>query len=145
MTDNDYNANEQSGEIRYKAKRRAFVRYLAITCMIALVLGYFSGYFTGRFKDGEIHVALPIAALGAVLAFLAWFTVDYFRRVDELDLMDNLWAHLIGQYGALFLFMGWYFLAELNVVSAYPTAIAVILAMIATTFIAYGLRKLGWR
>ena len=129
----------------FKEKRKRFFKYLAIAMLGFAVVGYFAGFFTARFEAGAVPLAVPLL-IGAITALaLIYFTWDYFRRVDELDLMDNLWSHLIGQYGALLLFLGWYFLAELGVTSTYPTAIAVILTMGGTTFIAYGLRKLGWR
>ena len=84
-----------------------------------------------------------MVCVAVALAF-AWFTYDYFRRVDELDRMDNLWAHLIGFYGGLIVFGVWYFLAELDL-AAKPSAVATVAIMAGLTFVAYGLRKLGLR
>ncbi|MDC0886915.1 hypothetical protein OAS19_03910 [Altererythrobacter sp.] len=141
MTDSETNL---SGEARHKKRRNAFWRYLALGIGASLIAGFMGGYFTALFENGDVPIAVPLAIFGVVVAGLMWFTWDYFRRIDELDLMDNLWAHLIGQYVAVTGFISWYFFAEIGLVG-YPTAIAVITMLIGGTFLAYGLRKLGWR
>ncbi|GAA4037938.1 hypothetical protein [Parerythrobacter jejuensis] len=133
-----------SGESRLKERRRAFWKYLALAFAAFAVLGFFGGYFGAAFGKGDVPLLVPIGVGLITLIALAWFTWDFFKRIDELDLMDNLWAHLIGQYIALTVFLGWYFLGELGL-TTYPTAVAVMLAMILGTFVAYGFRKLGWR
>lgn len=142
MTDNDA---KLSGEERYSKRRRAFWRYLIITLVAFMVAAFFSGFIQRSYRDGDVSLWVPMLAGAALLVAMIWFTWDFFRRVDELDLMDNLWAHLIGQYGAVFGFMGWYFLADLGLLASYPTAISVIIIMLVTTFLAYGARKLGFR
>lgn len=133
-----------TGEERLKTRRRSFWRFTTLGFLASAVAGFLIGYASGSFQDGTVPIAVPLALLAFVVVGFIWFTRDYFRRVDELDLMDNLWAHLWGQYFALTVFLVWYFLAELGL-ATYPSALAVICAMILGTFGVYGLRKLGLR
>lgn len=135
---------ELSGEQRNKKRKLAFWRYFALTLAGFAAVGFFAGYFQKMFERGDVPVAVPLTIAAAALLALIWFTWDFFQRIDELDLMDNLWAHLIGQYIAVFGFICWYFLGELGL-TGYPTAIATIAMLAGGTFLAYGLRKLGWR
>ena len=134
----------QSGEAKLKSRRNAFFRYLALTFLAAMIGGMASGYLTQSYVDDRVGLWLPLVAGAVVVAGLLWFTRDYFNRIDELDLMDNLWAHLYGFYGGLMVYGGWFVLADLGLVDR-PTAGVVLLVMILMMFAAYGLRKLGMR
>lgn len=145
MTDNDtVNDTVPTGEERLRQRRRAWWRYLALAFAISLLAGFASGFLTGSYESGAVPLWLPVGVGVVVLALLAWFTRDYFRRIDELDLMDNLWAHLIGMYAAISLFAGWYFLADLGL-AEHPAALPIVAAMLVFTMLAYGFRKLGIR
>lgn len=133
-----------SGEERLKSRRRSFWRFLALGMIAALAAGFFSGYFTSSYEEGALPLWVPLLMLAVSVIGLIWFTRDYFRRVDELDLMDNLWAHLIGQYIAAIVFLIWYVVADLGLTS-HPTAIAIVIVLLGGTFAVYGLRKLGLR
>lgn len=141
MTDSDILS---SGEDRLRRRRLAWWRYLALAFAGSVMIGFASGFMAGAYDSGAVPVWLPVAACIVAIALLGWFTHDYFRRIDELDLMDNLWAHLFGFYAGIALFGGWYFFADLGLTS-YPTAPAIMLAMLLFTFAAYGARKLGLR
>lgn len=141
MTETDIT---MTGEARLRKRRNAWWRYLGIAFVASALAGFFGGYFVDAYQEGRLPLWVPVVTVVAALIALAWFTRDYFRRVDELDLMDNLWAHLIGLYGGMITFMGWYFFAELSLV-AYPSALAAIALMWFFTFAAYGIRKLGFR
>jgi hypothetical protein len=74
----------------------------------------------------------------------AWFTRDYLRRVDELDLLDNLWAALFGFFFYFTAFPLWNSLATFDLAPAVDNW----LLWTATTivmFAAYCLRKMGLR
>ncbi|MEM7664540.1 MAG: hypothetical protein AAF250_01665 [Pseudomonadota bacterium] len=133
-----------TGEERLKTRRRSFWRYLVLAIVGFMIAGLVSGLSSSLFVVGVFPIWIPLVVGVLVLVAMIYFTWDYFRRVDELDLLDNLWAHLVGSYTAAFVFMGWYFLGELGL-SGYPTAFGVICALLAGTFIAYGVRKLGLR
>ena len=130
--------HEISGEARLRRRWRSFWRYLGVAFVASILVGAFSGALVDIYENGSI----PIIVL--TVAVFAWFTRDYFKRVDELDLMDNLWAHLTGVYGGMIVFAVWYFTAELDLV-AYPSAPAMMAIIVLIVFAVYGLRKLGWR
>lgn len=136
--------DEPSGETKLKTRKRAFIKYLALVFLAALAGGLFSGYLTESCLSGVVGLWLPLLTGFAVLSGLVWFTWDYFRRIDEIDLHDNLWSHLWGFYAGIWAFGIWYFLADLKLVDP-PFAGAVILIMVAFIFVIYGLRKLGFR
>ncbi|XUU60252.1 hypothetical protein ACRAQ6_11870 [Erythrobacter sp. HA6-11] len=138
------NDMSQSGEQRLKDRRRNFWRYVGIAIFVAMLAGFFSGFLMGTYENGEIGLWVPLSAGVVAIALWIWFSVDYFKRIDELDLMDNLWSHLIGVYGAVLTYASWFLLAELDVTPE-PTAFGVVAAMLGFTFLAYGARKLGWR
>ncbi|MBD59856.1 MAG: hypothetical protein CL808_07035 [Citromicrobium sp.] len=141
MTQNDA---EISGERRFRSRRRRFFRYVVIALVASLFAGMVSGTLSQFYEVGLIPVWAPVLACALLVAALVWFTYDYFKRVDELDLKDNLWAHTIGLYGGVIAFGVWYFLADLGLIRS-PSALAVVAIMMIVTFAAYGLRKLGWR
>ena len=140
MTDSD----TPSGEVRARARRNAFYRYLALAFLVALLVGLVSGVLLAGGSNGDIPQWVSLLTIVVVAIGFAWFTRDYFRRVDELDLMDNLWAHLVGFYGGLIVTSVWVFVALLGLAEM-PGALAVVLSMSLLTVIAYGLRKLGLR
>lgn len=133
-----------SGEERLKQRRRKFWRYMTLAFVASAVIGFFSGFVVDAYEDGTVPLAVPLVLGVIALLALAWFTWDYFRRVDELDLMDNLWSHLIGIYGGMIVYAVWYFGHDLGLLIE-PTALGVVIAFLGITLIAYGARKLGWR
>ena len=133
-----------TGEQRLKERRRKYLRYITIALLLGFFAGVFSGWLVGAYENGEIGLWLPLTATAASIIAIVWFTYDYFQRVDELDLMDNLWSHLIGLYGGVITYAAWFLLADLSLTPE-PTAIGVVAALLGFTFLAYGARKLGWR
>ncbi|MGB7408408.1 MAG: hypothetical protein WA908_07870, partial [Pontixanthobacter sp.] len=113
--DTETNAPGYSGETRHKKRRRAFWRYSAIAFLFALIAGFLSGVTNELFIDGTIPIAVPLGLLAAVSIAAVWFTIDYFKRIDELDLMDNLWAHMSGLYIGVWAFGVWYIIAQLGI------------------------------
>lgn len=132
------------GVVKLKARRSAFIRYLAMAALVSFGAGLGTGFLSGLFESGQLPIWTLYACWAVVLAGMAWFTRDYFRRIDELDLADNLWSHLIGYYLTLWAFGLWYLLYDLGRAPE-PTALPVMLFMIVATFVVYGARKLGLR
>ena len=77
----------RSGEQRLRTRRNAFWRFSLIGMAVALVLGFAGGF--GMALVEEKVLPPPVSRLpfgGTDLGLLhIWFTVAYFRRVDELD------------------------------------------------------------
>ncbi|GAB5347622.1 hypothetical protein [Alteriqipengyuania sp. 357] len=133
-----------SGEERLKVRRHRFIRYFVIAIALSALAGLLSGALSKFYEAGDVPLWVPVLACLTVVVGLVWATWDYFRRIDELDLMDNLWAHTIGLYGGIIAFGVWFFLADLGVAET-PNALAIVAVALIVTFAAYGLRKLGLR
>lgn len=144
MMANDSTAPAETGEIKLRARRRAFVRYCAIALAVAFGAGIASGYIGGMVADGELPTWLIYVTSAAFVIGFAWFTRDYLRRIDELDLMDNLWACMIGFFFYYVTFPVWNSLAQFDLappVHNWTLWIGTTIVM----FAAYALRKLGFR
>lgn len=141
MTDNDTNL---SGEARLKAKRSAFFRYFALTLIAGFIAGMFSGVAAAMVEDGALPIGVLIALWGVSMVGFVWFCRDYFRRIDELDLLDNLWSSTIGLYTYLAVFGTWYLFSSVGLATE-PDQIVVMFTTLAVTLAAYIARKLGWR
>lgn len=141
MTDND---TVLSGEARLKARRNAFLRYLGLFMVAGFAVGMMSGAAAALVEKGSLPTSALIAMWAVTIALFAWFCRDYFRRVDELDLLDNLWASTVGLYGYLVVFATWYLFNDVGIAPAIDP-FAVMIATLAITAVAYLARKLGWR
>lgn len=141
MTKHD---SSESGEARHNRRRNAFWRYLALAFSASILIGFLSGMASGMYASGDLPLWVPLLAGALAITGITWFSFDYFKRIDELDLMDNLWAHLAGMYGGIITIGGWYLLAELGLIR-FPTAADTIIALLGFTFLFYGIRKLGLR
>jgi hypothetical protein len=145
MTDNDAAlSSPTSGEARLKAKRNAFLRYFSLAMLAGFAAGIASGVAAAMVEDGSLPKGVLIALWAVTIGLFVWFSRDYFRRVDELDLLDNLWASTIGLYGYIAVFGTWYLFHDVGIAPEMDQ-IAIMLATLAITTAAYIARKLGWR
>jgi hypothetical protein len=112
--------------------------------IVALGIGFVSGYTVDLVATGTLPPFTVYAFLALGLAGFCWFSYDYFRRVDELDLADNLWASLFGLYFYICALPCWTFLYDAQLAPE-PNNWAIYIATFAFTFIVYSIRKLGWR
>ena len=137
------------GERRLAEKRRKFRRLIVQGVVVGMVGGIvvgFVGGFTKGWQDaggGAIGWLLwPVLAVTIIV--FARYCRDYFRRVDELDVQDNLWASLIGLYAFIVALPSWH---ALNLVGQLPPpdAYALWVIAIATAALAYAWRKLRHR
>lgn len=141
MTKPDY---ETSGEQRHKSRRSAFFRYVAIAFAVALVAGAVTGVGASMVKVGDLPLGVLIAIWFVVTIAFIWFSRDYFRKVDELDLSDNLWACTIGLYGNMIAYGTWWFFNHAGALTE-PDAGAIFWITFALTAVAYFARRLGLR
>lgn len=141
MTDND---PALSGEARLKAKRNAFLRYFGLAMLAGFIGGMMSGVAAAMVEDGSLPRSVLIAIWTVTVGLFVWFCRDYFRRIDELDLLDNLWASTIGLYGYVVVFGTWYLFHDVGIAPA-PDQIVIMLATLAIATAAYLARKAGWR
>ena len=133
-----------SGEARLRTRRNAFLRYFALMLLAGFVAGMLSGVAAAMVEAGTLPQGVLIGLWAITVALFAWFCRDYFRRIDELDLMDNLWASTIGLYGYLVVFASWYLFHDIGLAPP-PDQVAVVLATLGITTAAYLARKAGLR
>ncbi len=133
-----------TGEARLKARSRRFWSFCALGFGVAVVIGVVTGTAGALYQAGSLPGWLIYAFWGLTLAAFGWFTWEYFRRVDELDLMDNLWAGIIGFYFYFVAAPSWWLFHDIGLVRA-PDQIAIYVATVFVMFATYGLRKLGLR
>jgi hypothetical protein len=133
-----------SGEARLKQRRNRLVRYLALTLFAGFIGGVVTGW-AGRLATTEaLPVPLFVGLWLAVLVAFVWFTRDYFRRVDELDLLDNLWASTIAVYAFFAAAGSWFVFHDIGIAPP-PSGEALGLFTFAALLIAYAARKIGVR
>lgn len=133
-----------SGEARLNRRRRSFWNYCLISVVIAMVVGMVNGVGAIMVERGQLTPWLLVAVGVLTLGGFTWFTRDYLRRIDELDLLDNLWACLIGFYCYIVALPSWYFLHDIGLVPE-PDQYIIYAAILIVTTLAYLFRKLGWR
>ena len=137
-------ATTMTGEQRLKARSRKFWRYFALVCLVGALAGFGLGLSANAFEREAMPAIVPIGIALVIFAALVWFTFDYYRRIDEIDLMDNFWAHLIGLNIGAFAVLLWWVMSDIGLMRA-PTGLEAVAIMAAVTVIAYTARKLGWR
>ena len=133
-----------SGEARLKQRRNRLFRFSAIGFVIAMGAGFASGHFGSLYSDGELPGWAIIALwLLAVTAF-TWFAITYFRKIDELDLMDNLWATMVAFYFYVIAYVSWQMANEIGMLVP-PNSMLIFASTMIVLFVAYFARKLGLR
>ena len=133
-----------TGETRHTTRRRSFFRYLIVAIVVSLLAGMASGAGAAMVESGTLPPAALYFALALLVAAMIWFTRDYFRRIDELDLLDNLWASTIGLYFYIIAYALWFIVADAELVGE-PHSFGLFIATLGVTLGAYLLRKLGLR
>lgn len=145
MTSPETNANPPlSGEHRLRRRR---LRILVVW-IITIGAGFLGGITFGLAASGVLSLSpllfwtgLALLAVGLVAASL-WFM----RRVDEVEVIDNLWASFAGLLAHTLISAGWVAASARGLAPA-PDVISVLLGTLAVTVVAYlGLklrRRLG--
>ncbi len=145
MTSPETNSTSSlSGEARLHQRSRR-IRNVWIA---ALSVGFLGGMAFGLADGGALPLSpalfwtLLALVAGGVVAVNVWFI----RRVDELEVMDNLWASFVGVIAHILIGAGWVAAAARGYAPA-PDVPAVLMATLVVTLLAYfGLklrRRLG--
>lgn len=129
------------GEQRHRQRRRAFWAYSVAGLAVALPVGMCIGYLLRQGVDGVYSPAAALIAMAIATAAFVWFSIGYYRRLDELDLADNLWGAFIAVHVLLVGFPTWAMLHILELTPA-PSAEGLYFGTIGATFLGYGWRKL---
>ena len=133
-----------SGEARLKSRRNSLWRFCAIGTGIAAGVGLVTGYAGGLYEDGTVPAWTLFAAWVVAVASFAWFTWEYFRRVDELDVLDNLWCCLFALYFYMVAYPSWWLFHDLGLAPEI-NHMAIYVATLCLGGIVYCARKLGLR
>lgn len=134
------------GEVLERQRRKRFWGIVAFLVGLGALTGFFGGVYVGmNDAPGQPFVFPPLLAWGGVIAAALAFlygTWAYFRAVDEVDLVDNLWGSTVGFYAYATLFGGWMALSLLEAAPA-PNHVTIFLASLVAATVAYLYRK--WR
>jgi hypothetical protein len=133
-----------SGEQRLRTRRNALLRYAGIGMIAAFVVGIGTGALVAGVDGASAPPWLLVTGWTAVIAAFVWFSRRYLQRVDEVDLLDNLWASSIGLYGYVVAFFSWQLFYDANLVSE-PDHGLIFSGTLVFTLLVYVLRKLGLR
>jgi hypothetical protein len=133
------------GERLHAKRRKRFWAMLGWLTLAGFLTGMLTGFMMalGDRADAPLSPALAIAASGAVVLAAAAIVVGswrFFASVDEVEVVDNLWASLIGFYAYAIIFPAWWLLARLRLLPA-PDQWIVFAAVIAIATAAYAWRK----
>jgi len=133
-----------SGEARLKSRRKRLIRFCAVAFIISAVAGLATGVVSDLYDDGVLPGWSIFVCWGIALAGFVCFTWEYLRRVDELDLLDNLWACLVGFYFYIVAMPSWYLFEDLGLAPA-VNHLVIYAATFGASVVAYIFRKLGLR
>lgn len=136
------------GERAERLRRRKFWGAIGATAIFGLPIGFFLGRSAGRnggsmseaFTGLPPEVTIGLLAL-AVLGFL-WGCWIFFKNIDEVEIVDNLWGSTAAFYFYMIAFPVWWVLWKAQL-SKEPNDWIILAATLAFGTIVYLYRK--WR
>ncbi|MDE1466686.1 hypothetical protein [Aurantiacibacter sp. D1-12] len=135
---------QMSGEERLRSRRKSIVLFTTLGCAVAMIAGFSTGYVGALYEDGTLPAWGVIALWALALIGFIWFNIEYFRRVDELDKQDNMFATLVAFVFYAVAYPSWYMFHDLGMVTE-PHATTLYIATLAVGTLTYLARKLGLR
>lgn len=138
------NSPAGSGEARLKARRNKFWTFVFAALVVAAIAGFASGFLVALIEDGSVPGLAVIPILVITVSGFVWFSYRYYKKVDELDLADNLWANTFGIYFFIITPAGWQMLHDAGLTGP-PHLWTIWIGGILVAGIAYGIRKLNFR
>ena len=130
-----------TGEQKLSRRRRGFWTYIGLAMVIAFGVGIVGGIASAMAISDVLSPWAVYALWAVIVAGFAWFTRDYFRRIDELDLLDNLWANTFGFYAYFIVAGSWLMFHSLGLAPR-PDSLIILIASLAVLTLSYGARKL---
>ncbi len=136
------------GERAERERRRKFWFAIGATAIFGLPIGFIVGRSAGR-NGGSMSEAFsglpPAVTIGllalAVLGFL-WGCWIFFKNIDEVEIVDNLWGSTAGFYFYMIAFPVWWVLWKAQLANE-PSDWIILAATLAFGTIVYLYRK--WR
>ena len=143
MTSPEQNSAALSGEARLRQRSRRirtiWIRVCGLGFIAGLVFGVAGGSSTLHLSPIVFWLMVAASAAGLV-AMNVWFM----RSVDEVEVMDNLWAGFAGLNAHIVIGAGWTAAASRGFAPA-PDVLGVMVATLVVTLLAYGALKLRRR
>jgi hypothetical protein len=109
------------GERAERLRRRKFWSAVGVTAVLGLPIGFVLGRAAGR-NGGSMSDAfagLPatvtIGLLAFALAGFLWGCWLFYKSIDEVEIVDNLWGSTAGFYIYMILFPVWWVLWKAGV------------------------------
>ena len=149
MTQHDPNNAEannaqESGETRHRKHKNAYWTFVGLGIVAALVAGLASGTISAQVEQGLLPDWAIFGILTVTAILFVWFSFKFYTKVDELDLMDNLWGNTFGLYAYVIVLTGWMALHQAGVAGP-PVQWLILMVTIAVALIAYTARRIGLR
>lgn len=144
MTNSKPSKKAESGEQKLVRRRRAFFLFVIFGLVVAAGAGLASGLVTAKVEQGLIPEWAVYTMLAATAAGFIWFGYRYYHRIDELDLMDNLWANTVGIYVYVIITFVWMALDQAGIASP-PQHLPILISTIVASGLAYLIRRIGVR
>ena len=135
---------QPSGVERLRTRRFKLVRYSLLGIAAGVLFGMSSGMLGGLYEQGALSGWVIVALWAIGLAAFLLYALDYLRRIDELDRLDNLWAVHWGFMFYLLAYPTWDYFARLGMVPE-PNSMALWIATVGVVTVVYIARKLGLR
>ncbi|KLE35501.1 hypothetical protein [Aurantiacibacter luteus] len=133
-----------SGEERLKQRRSRFYRYSALGIAVAVLFGMVSGYTRRWYESGLLPGAAIVAMWALGLGAFGFYVAGYLRRLDEVDMADNLWAAYWGFHFYMVAYPTWYFFATVGMMPD-PNQQIIWFTTMLVMLVGYVTRKLGLR
>jgi len=135
-----------SGEDLHAAGRKRFWRTLSLAGLAGIPVGFAVGLGFGLSR-GDINAFwtgapdwLVVALVAASAAGFLWGSWRFYRSIDEVERLDNLWSSTVASGAYAILFPAWWALGKAGIVSP-PNDWAIYLAALLLGLVAYGKRK----
>lgn len=82
-------------------------RFLLMCAIIGAVIGFLYGFGAGSIED-PVAYRWPIIIVSALVALAAlYYTIRYYKMIDEHDLLANLYGSNVSLYSIITMSFGW--------------------------------------
>jgi len=136
------------GERLHQTQRKRFWRNLLAVGLAGAPIGFAVGFGAG-YSRGDLDAFwnwapdwLVIGLLGFAIVGFSFGTWRFYRSIDEVELLDNLWSSLAAYYVFALLFPVWWVLGKAGI-SGEPNYWIIFLAALVLGLATYLFRK--WR
>lgn len=136
--------SRSEGEILHARHRARFWKLIGALGLVGIVGGIVGGYVRSHEGADTVGTGIGVAGVALAVALMVYGTWKFFRTVDEVEVVDNLWASLIGFYVYAIMLPAWWALDKLGVAPE-PNHWAIYATTITIAGFAYFYRKFASR